>query len=118
MCACKADNPNRKCAVALVTSKELLSDGPKSCDSSSLFNPILVTVTAQPAASHTVHRVHRPSDMNRGYNLLAFPHGGYLIREKREGWTPERTMDPLRPSMRGEYWRTKILMEIKKDRSI
>ena len=40
--------------------------------------------------------------MNGGYNLLAFPHGGYLIREKREGWTQKRTMDPLRPSMRGE----------------
>lgn len=25
--------------------------------------------------------------MNRGYNLLAFPRGGYLIREKREGRT-------------------------------
>lgn len=23
--------------------------------------------------------------MNRGYNLLAFPHGGYLIREKKGG---------------------------------
>lgn len=23
--------------------------------------------------------------MNRGYNLLAFPHGGYLIREKEGG---------------------------------
>lgn len=39
--------------------------------------------------------------MNRGYNLLAFPRGGYLIREKREGWTAERTMDPLRPLMSG-----------------
>lgn len=24
-----------------------------------------------------------------------------MIREKREGWTAERTMDPLRPSMSG-----------------
>lgn len=50
--------------------------------------------------------------------MLAFPHVGYLIREKREGWTPERTMDPLRPSMREEYWKettTKILMKLKKD---
>lgn len=39
--------------------------------------------------------------MNRGYNLLAFPRGGHLIREKREGWTAERTMDPLRPWMLG-----------------
>lgn len=39
--------------------------------------------------------------MNRGYNLLAFPRGGYLIREKREGRTAERTMDPLRPLMSG-----------------
>jgi len=37
--------------------------------------------------------------MNRGYNLMAFPDGDYLIREKREGWTPQSTMDPLRVSM-------------------
>lgn len=37
--------------------------------------------------------------MNRGYNSLAFPRGGHLIRESREGWTAERTMDPLRPLM-------------------
>lgn len=44
--------------------------------------------------------------MNRGYNLLAFPRGGYLIREKREGWTAERTMDPLRSLMLawGKNW--------------
>lgn len=39
--------------------------------------------------------------MNRGYNSLAFPRGGHLIRERREGWTAERTMDPLRPLMSG-----------------
>lgn len=37
--------------------------------------------------------------MNRGYNSLAFPRGGHLIRERREGGTAERTMDPLRPLM-------------------
>lgn len=39
--------------------------------------------------------------MNRGYNSLAFPRGGHLIRGRREGWTAERTMDPLRPLMSG-----------------
>lgn len=61
-------------------------------------------IPTQPAISYTVHRVHTPSDMNRGCNMLAFPRG-YLIREKREGWTAERTMDPLRPSVRVEDWR-------------
>lgn len=28
--------------------------------------------------------------------MLAFPQGDYSIRQKREEWTPERTMDPLK----------------------
>lgn len=59
--------------------------------------PTTVAVAAQP-------RVQRPSDMNRCCNLLAFPHEDYLIREKREGWTTQRTMDPLRTAMRGKLW--------------
>lgn len=113
---CRDNNPNRKCAVALVTfrgtSSYLTVLNPVSL-SSSLCLTLYCTLTTQAAASNTVYWVHRPSDMNRDYNLLAFPHGGYLIRQKREGWTPERTMDPLRPSMRGEsgavmrgqYWK-------------
>lgn len=95
--ALKVDNPNRKCAAASVTSKELLSDG-TSCP----FKPQTETVPAQPAASHTVHRVHRPSDMNRGYNLLAFPHGGYLIREKEGGVDTGEDNGPSEAPGRGE----------------
>lgn len=65
------------------------------------FNPLLWAPT-QPAASHAVHRVHRPSDMNRGYNLLAFPHGGYLIREKKGRGGHERGQWTLWGPQRGE----------------
>lgn len=59
--------------------------------------------------------------MNGGYNLLAFPHGGHLIRDKEEGWTPERTMGPLSCSVCGENCRgtmSKRLMKMNKDGSI
>lgn len=72
----KGSSPNRKCARALVMSVVLLSDAASAPN-----------LQQQLAASCTVLGIHRPSDMNRSYNLLAFPHGAYLIRlkKKKEG---------------------------------
>lgn len=51
--------------------------------------------------------------MNRGYNLLAFPHGGYLIREKggvdtREDNGPSEALNEGRERERCSHERTEL----------
>lgn len=110
---CRADNPYRK-HVGCFGSEELHH---------AILNPVTLsyplcltfycTLTTQATGSYTVHRVHRPSDMNRGYNLLAFPHGGYLIREKggvdtREDNGPSEALNEGGREREVQSWEDKI----------
>lgn len=53
--------------------------------------------------------------MNRGYNLLAFPHGGYLIREKEGGVDTGEDNGPSEAPDQGERaggaWKYRKIVE-------